>query len=72
MKFFFHTNTVDWLGVKLGMKPVNHYVINNVIDIGLQPRRFYKDNIVEMCYVINEEIEESEMFESTEGLDMTY
>ena len=42
MKFCFHTNTVDWLGVKLDVKPVNHYMINDVVDIGLQPRGFYK------------------------------
>ena len=42
MKFFFHMNTVDWLGVKLDTKPVDHYMIDNVIDIELQPRGFYK------------------------------
>ena len=56
MKFCFHTNTVDWLGVKLDMKAVDHYMIDDVIDIGLQPRGFYKENIMEICYLINKEV----------------
>ena len=67
MKFCFHTNTMDWLGVKLDPKPVDHDMIDDVIDIlGLQPRGFYKENIMETCYLINEELEDSELFQSTE------
>ena len=33
MKFCFHTNTINWLGVTLDMKPVDCYMISNVIDI---------------------------------------
>ena len=51
MRFCFHTNIVDWLGVKLDMKPVDHYMIDNIIDIGLQHRGFYEENITEMCYL---------------------
>ena len=72
MKFCFHTNTVDWLSIKLDMKPVNHYMIDGVIDIGLQPRIFCEENIMEMCYMINEKLEDSEMFQSTEVLDRAY
>ena len=72
MKFCFHTRTVDWLGVKLDMELVDHYIIDNVIDIGLQPRGFSKEDIMEMCILINEEAEDSEMFQSTEVLDRAY
>ena len=72
MKLCFHTNTVDWLSVKPDMKPVDHYMIDDVVDIGLQPRGFYKENIMEMCYLINEKLEDSKMFESTEVLDRAY
>ena len=48
-------------------------MIDDVIDIGLQPRDFYKEDIMEMCYLtINEELEDSEMFQSTEVLDRAY
>ena len=43
------------------MKPVDHYMIDDVLDIGLQPRGFYKENIMEICYLINEELEDAEM-----------
>ena len=33
LKLCFHTNNVNWFGVKLDMKPVNHCMIDNVIDI---------------------------------------
>ena len=72
MKFCFHAKTVDWLGIMLDIKPVNHYMIDDVIDIELQPLGFYKENIVEMCCMINEELEDSEMFQSTEVLDRAY
>ena len=54
------------------MKPVGHYTIDDVIGIGLQPRWFYKENILTMYYAIDEKIKESEMFESTELLDTAY
>ena len=60
-KFFFHTNTEDWLGVKLNMKLVDHYMNDDAVDIGQHPRSFYKENIMEMCYLINEEVEYTEM-----------
>uniref|UniRef100_A0A7S4ARN9 Uncharacterized protein n=1 Tax=Pseudo-nitzschia australis TaxID=44445 RepID=A0A7S4ARN9_9STRA len=72
MKFCFHTYTVDWLGVKLEIKPVDHYMIDDVIEIGMQPRGSYKENILDMCYAIDEVIEDSELFESTDVLDRTY
>ena len=46
MKFCFHTNTTNWLGVTLDMKPVNHFMIDYVINVGIQPRDFYKENII--------------------------
>ena len=64
---------MDWLGIKLDMKPVDHYMIDDVIDIGLQPRGFYyKENIIEICCMINEELEDSEMLRSTEILDRAH
>jgi len=69
MQLNFHTNTVKWLGVELKMKLVDHYMIDDVIDIGMQPKGFYKENIMAMCYEIEEEAEYSELFESTEVLD---
>ena len=47
-------------------------MINDVIGIGLQPRGFYKENIMEMCYSINEELKDLEMFQSKEVLDRAY
>ena len=58
MKLCFHTNTVYWLGVKLDMKPVDPYTIDDGSDIGVQPRGFYKENIIEMCCLINEEVQD--------------
>ena len=49
MQLNFHTNTVNWLGVELEMKPVDHYMIDDVIDIGMQPKGFYQENIMAMC-----------------------
>ena len=45
MKFCFYTNTVNWLGVTLDTKQVDHYMIDDAIVIGLQPRGSYKENI---------------------------
>ena len=72
IKFCFHTNIINWLGFTLDMNPVDDYMIEGLVDIGLQPRGFYKENTMEMCYSINEELEDSEMFQSTEGLDRAY
>ena len=63
MKFCFHANTVDWLDVKLDMKPVDHYMIDGAIDIGLQLRGFYKENKMGICYPINEEVVGAEIIE---------
>ena len=63
---------MNWLGVKLDIKPVDHYMIYDVFDIGLQPRGFNKKNIMEMCYLINTELEDSELFQSAEVLDRAY
>ena len=41
------------MGVKRDMKPVDHYVIDGVINIGLQLIGFYKENIREICSMIN-------------------
>ena len=51
---------------------MDHYMIDDAINIGLQPRGFYKVNIMERCYLINEELEDSEIFPSTEVLDWAY
>ena len=56
----FHANTVNWLSIKLDIKPVDHYMIDDV-----QPVGFYKENILTMWYVNKGKITESEMFEST-------
>ena len=72
MKFCFHTNTINRLGVTLDTKPVDHYMIDDDVYIGLQPRGFYKENILQMCYSINEELEDSELFQSEEVLDRAY
>ena len=58
--------------VLLDMKPVDHYMIDDAIDIELQPRGFYKETVIEMCYLINEEVEDSEMIQSTEVSDRAY
>ena len=42
MRFCFDTDTVEWLGAKITMKPVNHYNsmfngITDIVDSGTQP-----------------------------------
>ena len=54
------------------MKPIDHYIIEGAINIGLQPQEFYKENIMKICYLINEEVEDTELFQSTEVLDKAY
>ena len=72
MKFCFHTNTVKWLGVKLDIKSVDRYMIDDAIDNGLKLRRFYNKNIKKMhCSINKEELEDSE-FQLTQVLDRTY
>ena len=51
---------------------IQKFLVNRGLGYGLQPRGFYRENIMEMCYLINEEVEDSEMFESTEVLDRAY
>ena len=68
----FRRNTINWLGVTLDMKPVDHYMIDDVNNIGLQPRGFYKVIIKQMCYSIDEELEDSELFQSVEVFDRAY
>ena len=70
---FFHTNIVNWLGIKLNIKLVlDHCMIHDGIIIGLQPRRFYKENIMVMCYSIREELQDSELFQLAEVLGRAY
>ena len=51
------------MGIKLDMTPEDHYMIDNFIGIGLQPSGFYKENIMEMCYMPKVDLEYSEMFQ---------
>ena len=47
-------------------------MIGDIINVDLQPRGVYKENIMDMCYMIDEELEDSEMFQPAEVLDRAY